>query len=197
MTVDRTSRRAVVAARRGASAWASERVACVLLLAAALASPGAALAGPPASASSPPLAALTSEDERLAAREAQLAHQLRCVVCQNQTIAESNAPLAADMRAVVREQLHAGRSDADILAFFEARYGAFIRYSPPWTASTWLLWLGPFVVLALGTAVLFGTLRRRQLALSSAADVRTSAEVTHHADEATLSPQDPALEFPR
>jgi cytochrome c-type biogenesis protein CcmH len=97
----------------------------------------------------------------LAARESRLAHQLRCVVCQNQTLAESNAPLAADMRQVIREQLRDGRSDDEVVGFFEQRYGAFVRYSPPWRPSTWLLWTGPFLVLAAGLAGLAAALRRR------------------------------------
>lgn len=99
--------------------------------------------------------------EALEARESHLAHRLRCVVCQNQTIAESNAPLAADMRQVIREQLRDGRSDDEVVAFFEQRYGAFVRYSPPWRPSTWLLWTGPFLVLAAGLAALASALRRR------------------------------------
>jgi cytochrome c-type biogenesis protein CcmH len=89
-------------------------------------------------------------DPSLAEREAHLAARLRCLVCQNQTLAESNAPLAADMRREIREQLAQGRSEKQITKFFEHRYGAFVRYDPPFTASTWLLWLGPFALLAAG-----------------------------------------------
>ena len=97
----------------------------------------------------------------LEAREARLAAQLRCVVCQNQTVAESNAPLAADMRREIRAQLQAGRSDGDVVAFFEQRYGAFVHYTPPLRPSTWLLWAGPFVGAAAGLAALIAVLRRR------------------------------------
>lgn len=83
-------------------------------------------------------------------REAELARALRCPVCQNQTLAESNAPLAAAMREQIRLQLAQGRSEQEIRAFFEQRYGAFIRYDPPFAPVTWLLWLGPFLLLALG-----------------------------------------------
>jgi cytochrome c-type biogenesis protein CcmH len=99
------------------------------------------------------------------AREARLATQLRCVVCQNQTLAESNAPLAADMRREIRAQLQAGHSDAQVLAFFEQRYGAFVRYTPPLRPSTWLLWGLPFLALLAGAAALAVTLRRRERAL--------------------------------
>lgn len=105
----------------------------------------------------------------LEAREARLAAQLRCVVCQNQTVAESNAPLAADMRREIRTQLQAGRSDSDVVAFFEQRYGAFVHYTPPLRPSTWLLWAGPFVGAAAGIATLLAALRRRGRQAPSAA----------------------------
>jgi cytochrome c-type biogenesis protein CcmH len=87
-------------------------------------------------------------------REAHLASRLRCMVCQNQTLAESNAPLAADMRKQIREQLTQGRSEQQVRDYFEARYGAFVRYDPPFTASTWLLWVGPFALLVVGLAAM-------------------------------------------
>ena len=90
------------------------------------------------------VAAASSIEER----EANLSASLRCLVCQNQTLAESDAPLAEDMRRQVREQLAAGRSEDQVTAFFEERYGAFVRYDPPFAPETWLLWLGPFALLA-------------------------------------------------
>lgn len=93
-------------------------------------------------------------------REMALAGQLRCVVCQNQTVAESRAPMAEDMRREIRTQLKEGRSDAEVVAFFEQRYGAFVRYNPPWKPSTWLLWCGPFVAALGGLVLLRRTLRR-------------------------------------
>lgn len=107
------------------------------------------------------LAQAQGADPALDAREARLASQLRCVVCQNQTVAESNAPLAGDMRRVIRTQLQAGRTDGEIVEFFAQRYGAFVHYSPPFQPSTWLLWIGPFALAAIGLAVLFTVLRRR------------------------------------
>ncbi|WP_256354390.1 MULTISPECIES: cytochrome c-type biogenesis protein [unclassified Variovorax] len=97
-------------------------------------------------------------------REAAVAANLRCMVCQNQTLAESNAPLAADMRRQIREQLAGGRSEAQIRDYFEERYGAFVRYDPPFRPSTWLLWLGPFALLMLGLALLARIVQRRQRA---------------------------------
>lgn len=102
-----------------------------------------------------------ADTQMLEAREAALAGQLRCVVCQNQTVAESQAPIAQDMRKEIAHQLEQGRSDAEVVAFFEQRYGTFVRYTPPWRPSTWLLWCLPFVALAGGLALLWRTLRQR------------------------------------
>lgn len=95
-------------------------------------------------------------------REMALAAQLRCVVCQNQTVAESQAPMALDMRREIRSQLEQGLSDAEVVSFFEQRYGAFVRYSPPWKATTWLLWSAPFALLGVGLWGLRMTLKRRK-----------------------------------
>ena len=92
---------------------------------------------------------------------ARLAASLRCVVCQNQSLADSSAPLAADLRHLIREQLAHGRSEAQVKAYLEQRYGAFVRYDPPFTPATWLLWLGPFAVLAVGFAALGRAVARR------------------------------------
>ena len=102
--------------------------------------------------------------DSLEVREARLAARLRCVVCQNQTVAESNAPLAADMRLQIREQLAQGRSDGAVLEFFERRYGSFVRYDAPLRPATWLLWSAPFALLAVGLAVLLWLVARRRRA---------------------------------
>lgn len=117
----------------------------------------AALPAAPAPNAAPP-AVLSAEQEQ---RADKLAHGLRCLVCQNQTLAESNAPLAQDMRNLIRGQLADGKTDAQIMRFFEDRYGDFVRYDPPFKPVTWLLWLGPFALLALGFLVLVRTLKRR------------------------------------
>ena len=91
-----------------------------------------------------------SEDPNLERRVTGLAHELRCLVCQNQTIADSNAPLAVDLRNQIREQLAAGKSESDVIDFMVARYGDFVLYRPPLKASTVLLWAGPFLFLLLG-----------------------------------------------
>jgi len=118
--------------------------------------PAALLAAPAPNAALP--AVLSAEQEQ---RADKLAHALRCLVCQNQTLAESNAPLAQDMRNLIRGQLADGKTDAQIMRFFEDRYGDFVRYDPPFKPVTWLLWLGPFALLALGFLVLVRTLKRR------------------------------------
>lgn len=112
----------------------------------------------PAALRAQPAPTLSAEQEQRADR---LAHGLRCLVCQNQTLAESNAPLAVDMRKLIRGQLAEGKTDTEIMRFFEDRYGDFVRYDPPFKPITWLLWLGPFALLALGFLVLARTLKRR------------------------------------
>ncbi len=105
----------------------------------------------------PPLA----EDPAVEARVMHLATVLRCLVCQNQTLADSNAELAVDLRNQVRAQVKAGRSDEEIIDYLVARYGDFVLYRPPVKATTMLLWAGPFVLLVAGLAGLIVTLRRR------------------------------------
>lgn len=90
------------------------------------------------------------DDPALQARYEALTHQLRCLVCQNETIADSGADLAADLRRELREQIAAGRSDAEILKFMTDRYGAFVLYKPPFEPRTWLLWAAPGLLLLIG-----------------------------------------------
>src|SRR5205823_9768863 len=101
------------------------------------------------------LACAAAQDARLERRVTDLAHELRCLVCQNQTLAESNAPLAVDLRNQIREQLKAGKSERDVVDFMVARYGDFVLYRPPFKAATAALWLGPFVLLVLGAWILY------------------------------------------
>jgi len=102
--------------------------------------------------------------ENLDKRTAALADELRCLVCQNQTLAESNAPLAVDLRNQIREQLAKGASEREVRDFMVARYGDFVLYKPPFKASTVALWLGPFALLALGAWVLRRVVTRRRVA---------------------------------
>jgi len=100
-------------------------------------------------------------DVALDTRLKTLENELRCLVCQNQTLAESNAPLAEDLRKEVRELAVAGKSDDDIRAYLVARYGDFVLYKPPVKATTYALWFGPFVLLAAGIVAWVIVLRRR------------------------------------
>jgi cytochrome c-type biogenesis protein CcmH len=93
-----------------------------------------------------------------------LSADLRCLVCQNQSIDDSDAPLARDLRVLVREKIAEGRSDREIMDFLVARYGEFVLLRPRLDAGTLLLWLGPFVVLALGAGGIWSALRRRRAA---------------------------------
>jgi cytochrome c-type biogenesis protein CcmH len=100
------------------------------------------------------------KDPALEARARKLSQELRCVVCQNQSIDDSNAPLAHDLRVLVRERLAAGDSDAQVLSFVEARYGAFVLLRPRFTLQTLLLWLTPLLLLA-GAGVFLWRARTR------------------------------------
>ncbi|ULA65573.1 MAG: Cytochrome c-type biogenesis protein CcmH [Nitrospira sp.] len=102
------------------------------------------------------------------ARLKALAVELRCLVCQNQTLADSNAPLAEDLRREVREMIAKGMSDPEIIDFLVERYGDFVLYRPPLRAATTLLWIGPFLLLIVGGTVLILALRRRQKTLPDA-----------------------------
>jgi len=119
----------------------------------------------------PPLA----EDPAVEARVMNLATVLRCLVCQNQTLADSNAELAVDLRNQLREQVKAGRSDAEIIDYLVARYGDFVLYRPPVKTTTVLLWAGPFVLLLAGLAGLLMTLRRRARAQTTASGAERDA----------------------
>jgi cytochrome c-type biogenesis protein CcmH len=101
------------------------------------------------------------DDPVLEARMQRIAVELRCLVCQNQTIADSAAGLADDLRRDIREQLMGGASDDQVVQYMTERYGDFIRYRPPVKASTVLLWAGPVVLLVAGLLVLTLVLRRR------------------------------------
>lgn len=105
--------------------------------------------------------ALAQEDPALERRVHSLASELRCLVCQNQTLADSNAPLAVDLRNQVREQLKSGKSERDVVEFLTARYGDFVLYRPPLKATTLLLWAGPFLLLGFGAVLLFLRMRRK------------------------------------
>ncbi len=106
-------------------------------------------------------AAPASADPVLEARMMRISSELRCLVCQNQTIADSHAGLAVDLRQQVREMLQKGQSEQEIIAYMTARYGDFVLYRPPFKATTALLWIGPGVMVVAGLTILVIVLRRR------------------------------------
>ena len=107
-------------------------------------------------------AAPAAEDPALEARMARITAELRCLVCQNQTIAESDAGLAVDLRRETRAMLKAGKSEDEVLAYMTDRYGDFVRYRPPVKPTTAVLWFGPALLLLGGATALAVVLRRRQ-----------------------------------
>lgn len=96
------------------------------------------------------------------ARYDKLIAELRCLVCQNQNLADSNAELAVDMRRKTYEMVRQDKSEKEIAAFMVDRYGEFVLYRPPLTSNTLLLWTGPFIILLIGVSLLIRTIRRRR-----------------------------------
>jgi len=103
-----------------------------------------------------------AEDPELEKRLTTLAKELRCLVCQNETLADSQADLAQDLRAQIREQMKAGKSDKEIVAYLTQRYGQFVLYRPAVTPMTYLLWFGPFIFLLGGLVLLFRYVKQRR-----------------------------------
>jgi cytochrome c-type biogenesis protein CcmH len=133
----------------------NKRLATTLLL--------AVCAMPALASEAQPAAADVALEKRVTA----LSAELRCLVCQNQTIADSNAPLAVDLRNQVREKLASGMSEGDIIDFMVARYGDFVLYRPPVKAATVLLWFGPPLLLLVGLWLFARTVLRRRAAAAS------------------------------
>jgi cytochrome c-type biogenesis protein CcmH len=124
---------------------------------------------PPAAAQTGTYNPDTPADPATEARLKSLALELRCLVCQNQTIADSSADLAVDLRREVRAQILAGKSDADIKKYLVDRYGDFVLYKPPVQGNTALLWFGPLLLLVAGIAVWWLFVRRRSAAVRATA----------------------------
>ena len=101
-------------------------------------------------------------DAAIERRLKDLAEELRCLVCQNQTIADSNAPLALDLRNQIRTQIAQGRSDDEIRGYMVERYGDFVLYKPPFKATTAILWLAPLLLLVIGGVVFWNVVARRR-----------------------------------
>jgi cytochrome c-type biogenesis protein CcmH len=129
-------------------------------------------------------AAPAAQDPALEQRVIRLTSELRCLVCQNQSLADSHADLAIDLKNQVRSQMQAGKSDAEIREFMVARYGDFVLYRPPLKSTTALLWAGPFLLLAAGGLALGFYLRRRRKRLTESEltpEQRARAEALLHA----------------
>ena len=107
------------------------------------------------------MAAPAADDAALEQRVQRISEELRCLVCQNQTIADSSADLAIDLKNQVREKLKQGASEKEVIAFMTERYGDFVLYRPPLKATTLLLWFGPGLLLVAALIALFNRLRRR------------------------------------
>lgn len=140
---------------------------CVLALAALAvpiaasgAEPGAAPAVAPVASTGP--ARPNAEDPQLEKRLQSVTRELRCMVCQNESIADSSAPLAVDMRNEIRAQLKSGMTEQQVLTFMVERYGNFVRFRPPLDWTTIALWFGPALLLVLGLGQLVFQLRRRR-----------------------------------
>ncbi|MEW5963539.1 MAG: cytochrome c-type biogenesis protein [Pseudomonadota bacterium] len=115
-------------------------------------------------------------DPRLEERARALSAELRCLVCQNQSIDDSNAPLARDLRLLVRERLAAGDSDAGVRSFIVARYGEFVLLRPPFSSRTVLLWVTPLVILAVVAWLVVAAMRRRAVVTDMGAERLTREE---------------------
>jgi cytochrome c-type biogenesis protein CcmH len=120
-------------------------------------------------------AAPAADDPVLEKRVLKLSEELRCLVCQNQTIADSHADLAVDLKNQIREKLKQGMSDNEVKDYMVARYGDFVLYRPPVKATTWVLWFGPFALLLIGVVVLFAKLKSRARKVAAEAGL-TEAE---------------------
>ena len=162
------------------NAWGRVVLACLIALLSLLVTN---LAAAPAVAKE---ALPEATDPALEARMVHIASELRCLVCQNQTIADSNASLAVDLRREARSLLRQGKSDAEIVDYMTARYGDFVLYRPPLRTTTALLWFGPALMLVIGAAVLVVVLRRRSRLAADAFEADDLDEVEAGADRAAL-----------
>ena len=115
-----------------------------------------------ASDAAPKQALPNADDPVIEQRMVKLAEDLRCLVCQNESLAGSHAELAEDLRREIRAQMKAGKDDREVIAYLTERYGDFVLYRPPFKPVTWLLWLGPVLFLGIGGGAWYLTLRRRR-----------------------------------
>jgi cytochrome c-type biogenesis protein CcmH len=132
-------------------------------------------------------AAPIADDPELEKRVMSLSEELRCLVCQNETLAASQADLAVDLRREIRDQMKAGRNDKEIITFLTARYGDFVLYRPRVTPKTYLLWFGPFALMVSGLGLLYHYLKQRRESITqqplSAEEHRKAQELLKVAPE--------------
>jgi cytochrome c-type biogenesis protein CcmH len=128
-------------------------------------------------------AAPVGEDPAIEQRMVKLSEDLRCLVCQNESLAGSHAELAEDLRKEIRVQMKAGKNDKEVINYLTTRYGDFVLYRPPFKPLTYLLWLGPLFFLALGGGVWYVTLKKRRALVEAPADEKQLAAAAQLLDE--------------
>jgi len=124
-----------------------------------------------------------ADDPVIEQRLVNLAEDLRCLVCQNESLAGSHAELAEDLRREIREQMKAGKDDQEVIAYLTERYGDFVLYRPPFKPITWLLWLGPVLFLGIGGGAWYMTLRRRRAVQDAPLDEKKLAAAAQLLEE--------------
>jgi len=128
-------------------------------------------------------AAPNAEDPVIEQRMIKLAEDLRCLVCQNESLAGSHAELAEDLRREIRAQMKTGKNDQEVIAYLTERYGDFVLYRPPFKPVTYLLWLGPLLFLGLGSAIWYVTLKKRRGLKNEPVDEKNLAAAAQLLDE--------------
>jgi cytochrome c-type biogenesis protein CcmH len=128
-------------------------------------------------------ATLNAEDPAIEQRLTNLAEDLRCLVCQNESLAGSHAELAEDLRREIRAQMKAGKDDKQVVEYLTDRYGDFVLYRPPFKPVTYLLWLGPLVFLLLGGVIWLQTMKRRRAMQDTPVDEKQLAAAAKLLDE--------------
>ena len=124
-----------------------------------------------------------ADDPVIEQRLIKMAKDLRCLVCQNESLAGSRAELAEDLRREIREQIKAGKSDQEVIAYLTERYGDFVLYRPPFKPVTYLLWLGPLLFLGVGAGIWYLTLKKRRAIEAIPADEKQLAAAAQLLDE--------------
>lgn len=123
------------------------------------------------------------ENEQQQTQYKKLIDELRCLVCQNQNLADSDAELAQDLRKKVAQMLVDGKSEEEIIDYMVARYGDFVLYRPPFKSKTLLLWLGPFVLLMSGVVVLMKVVRKQKKTVMQELDKQDKEKIRHLLDD--------------